>query len=105
MTSGRRVSHAATPPGPVTKPPNPTTSAGSRLQMIRSACQMECISLNGAANKVSAPLPRRPLIDSHSMAMFSAGITRASRPVLVPSHTTSCEAARNRRASASAGNT
>ena len=39
------------------------------------------------------------------MSMFSAGITRASRPDFVPSHTTSCDAARSRRASASAGNT
>ena len=31
--SGRRVSHAATPPGPVTKPPKPTTSCGRRRRM------------------------------------------------------------------------
>ena len=105
ISSGRRVSHAATPPGPVTNPPKPTTRLGLRRRITPSACQMDCSSLKGASTMVSAPLPRSPLMARYSMTRFSAGTTRASRPLRVPSQTTSCEDARNRRASANAGKT
>ena len=97
ITSGRRVSQAATPPGPVTKPPKPTTSRGRRRRMTPQRLpDASAASLNGAASKVSDALAAQPAHRRATRsAMFSAGTTRASRPRRVPSHTTSCDAARS----------
>jgi hypothetical protein len=87
MTSGRRISHAASPPGPETKPPAPSTTFGRRRRITCRLCQIASDSLNGAASQVANPLPRRPLTLIHSTSMCCGGTSFASSPRCVPSHT------------------
>ena len=66
MTSGRRVSQAATPPGPVTKPPRPTTTSGWWRRMTASACTQRAAQAKrrrepGQQALAAQPADRQPL--------------------------------------------
>ena len=83
ITSGRRVSHAATPPGPVTKPPRPTTTRGRCRHITRSACISASARRNGAASSVSDALAaqaadRKPL-DRNALRRHDARFEPAPR--------------------------
>ncbi len=60
ITSGRRVSHAATPPGPDTKPPAPSTTFGRRRRITCRLCQIASDNLNGAASHVANAFAAQP---------------------------------------------
>ena len=92
ISSGRRHSQAATPPGPVTKPPRPTTTAGRCRRMMASAChsarsRLERRRQQRGARPCRAGRPPRATRSGN----LSAGTTRASRPRRVPSQITSRE--------------
>ena len=56
-TSGRRCIPAATPPGPVTKPPIPTTQSGLIRRNSVQASPRARIRRNGASSRASFPCP------------------------------------------------
>ena len=60
MSSGTRSSQAATPPGPLSKPPMPSAATGRTRRSTLSACHNAISSIGGASSRRHGPLPRIP---------------------------------------------
>ena len=57
--------------------------------IITNDCIIANANLKGAKTQLDNPLPRNPLIDTHSISKPARGITSASNPFRVPIHITS----------------
>jgi hypothetical protein len=104
-TKGIRSSHAAMPPGPLTKPPAPSTARGRMRRSTLPACMTALAMRSGASTQASSPLPRIPATRTHSIGNPCAGTKRDSMLSGTPSHTTAMPRSRNALATLSAGKT
>ena len=102
-SNGNPDIQAASPPGPEAKPPNPITARGRRRRSTARAALTALSRRNGAASRVSLPLPRTPATGSVSISIPCWGTSRVSIAPVAPSQTTGTPRPRSTCATASAG--
>ena len=103
INNGRRSTQAATPPGPLTYPPAPSTERGRTRRSTASASSTAFMTRSGAKTHAAAPLPRMPATLTHSIGKPFAGTKRDSMLPGTPNHTTPTPRWRSTCATASAG--